>query len=71
MTGCYSTSAEYDKRGSSDQRAEHKEEQVRTHEGHGQDKAAETEGKGRLLERQGEGRLLERQGKHLPGNNTP
>lgn len=62
MTGCYSTSAEYDKRGCSDQRAEHKEEQVWTREGQGQDKAAETEGKGGLLERQG---------KHLAGNNTP
>lgn len=48
--------------GSSDQTAEHKEEQLQAHEGHGQDKTAETEGKGRLLERQG---------KHLTGNNMP
>lgn len=31
--------------GSSDQRAEHKEERVRTREGHGEDKAAGTEKK--------------------------
>lgn len=44
--------------GSSDQRAEHKEERVWAREGHGEDEAAETL----------KGRLLERQGKHLTEN---